>query len=55
MTETLTYIVRNLTTGEIIECHEEDSKERAYELVSIHNSVYKGISREQWEVITEML
>jgi hypothetical protein len=55
MTETLTYIVRNITTGETIECHEEDSKERAYELVSIRNSVYKGITREQWEVVVEML
>jgi hypothetical protein len=55
MTETLTYIVRNISTGKTIECHEEDSKERAYDLVSIHNSVYKGISREQWEVVVEML
>ncbi len=49
MTQTL-YIIRNKRTGFVVEIHDNVSKDYAYHMVAIHNSLYPN---DQWLVSEE--
>lgn len=48
----LTYIILNVRTREMIECHDEMSREWGEGKVACHNSLFPN---DQWVMVTEVL